>query len=317
MSNFFFTVVDKNFVLRALALYKSFEKFNKKELFFIVSLDDESNQIVRKFSTKKLISINIRDFDQNLLKKIKNSRNYREFCWTIKSVSFCYIFKKYKYVKWVFYIDSDSMVLSSFRKAINNNFDAILTPHRPINQFFKMIIKNVGNYNAGFLGLKNNYNGKKILDYWKTKCIESCTDHPKEGKYGDQIYLSDIVQKFKKINNDPHKGLNVAPWNLCDDNNIINSKNLPKDIIFVHFQGFKILNMHIFNLYSDNFKVSKITFQKIYLPYIKLLKETFAEIKKKEKKFEQKIELNINLKLVLKKLFYNLGNLKLIYSNEK
>lgn len=317
MSNFFFTLVDKNFVLRALTLYKSFKIFNKKNKFIIVTLDDKSFELVKKFKDKDLISLNVLDFDLKIVTKIRETRTYIEYCWTMKSIAFSYIFDNFKDLTWLFYLDSDSMVFSKFKSFNDEKYDVLLTPHRPLNIFFKKIVKHVGRFNAGFLGIKNNTNGRNILKFWKNRCIESCLVLPEKKEYGDQKYLSEIPKKFLKININPNDGLNVAPWNLCDEKNIISYKNLPKHLIFYHMQGFKIYNLNIFNLYSDDFFVCKKIFKKIYLPYIGLLKKTYNEIKKKDKSFFQRKEFKIDVKFLLKKIFFGIGNFKLKFFYEK
>lgn len=317
MSNYFFTLVDQNFVLRALTLYKSFKTFNRKRKFIIVTLDDNSFKLVKKFKDEDLISLNVLDFDLRIVKKIKETRTYKEYCWTMKSIAFSYILDNFKGITWLFYLDSDSMVFSKFKSLNDKKFDALLSPHRPSNNFFKKIVKNVGRFNAGFLGIKNNINGRKILKYWKNLCIESCIELPYKNEYGDQKYLSELPKKFLRININPNNGLNVAPWNLCDERNIISDKNLPRNLIFYHMQGFKIYNLNTFNLYSDDFFVCKNVFRKIYLPYINLLRKTYNEIKKKDSSFFQRKEFKIDIKFLMKKIISGIGNFKLKFFYEK
>ena len=93
-----------------------------------------------------------------------------------------------------------------------------LTPHRCKIKHFKNIEKKVGNFNAGFVAIKNSKNGNKVLQFWKKKCLDWCFDIPDDSRYADQKYLNDISKKFKNIQTFPSIGLNLAPWNIANKN---------------------------------------------------------------------------------------------------
>ena len=199
----------------------------------------------------------------------------------MKSISFDYLFKKNKF-NWILYLDSDSMVFSSLKKHLNDKYDLIIAPHNSVHTYFQSIEEKVGKYNAGFIAIRLNSNGKKILKFWKRKCLENCSNIPLKEIYGDQKYFNQIVKKFKKVNSSPFSGINLAPRNICDSSGKLNYDGKTK-IVFYHMQGFKIYNKNIFQIYSSNFSVSNLTYITIYKPYINLVKNTFSEFEKKKK----------------------------------
>ena len=120
----------------------------------------------------------------------------------------------------------------------------------------------VGNFNAGFIAFRNSKNGKKVLQFWKKKCLNWCFDIPDKIGYADQKYLNDIPKKFNNIQTKPSVGLNLAPWNIATNRKTLEiSKILQKRLSFYHMQGFKIYNERIFCVYSYNYKISKNTYQ--------------------------------------------------------
>lgn len=311
MQNFFFTVVDKNYILRAFTLFKSIKFFLKRDKFFIVCLDIESYNFFKKIEKEERLNpIFLAKKKRSIIKKISKNRPYNEFCWTMKSISFDYFSKNFN-CKWMIYLDSDSMVFSSIRNYLDDNYDLIITPHRSINNHFKLIEEKVGKFNAGFIAIKNNNNGKKILSYWKKKCIESCISIPSGNKYGDQKYFDEIEKKFKGVNNSPYIGINLAPWNLCDRKGMIDFDKEIK-LVFYHMQGLKIYNKNVYNIYSSNFKVSTKAYKTIYKPYLLLLKKSFGILKEYNFSFKQRSEFSMSSKFIIKNMILKNCNLKII-----
>ena len=152
---YFFTIVNYNYVLRGLTLFKSFEKIRKKnERFIIITVDKQAYEILKK--KKSVISIHSEEFESPELKKIRKNRKINEYCWTLKSIGIDYIFKKFSDCDWVTYLDSDSMIFKSFSKEYKKKFDVILTPHRFKIDYFKKMEDSVGNFNAGFIAFKRS-----------------------------------------------------------------------------------------------------------------------------------------------------------------
>ena len=311
MQNIFFTVVDKNYILRALTLFESIKFFLNSDKFYVVCLDIESYNFLKKITKEeKLNPIFLEKRKIRIIKKIRKDRPYNEFCWTMKSISFDF-FSNNLQCKWMVYLDSDSMVFSSISNYLNDNYDLIITPHRSMNKHFKLIEEKVGKFNAGFIAIKNNNNGKKILQYWKKKCVESCVTVPHKNKYGDQKYFDEIEKKFKKVNNSPYIGINLAPWNLCDKKGLIDFDE-EIELVFYHMQGLKVYNRNVYNIYSSNFKVSRRAYEVIYKPYLLLLKKSFSILKRYNFSFKQRNEFSMTPKFIIKNIILNNCNLKII-----
>ena len=309
---YFFTIVNYNYVLRGLTLFKSFEKIRKKnERFIIITVDKQAYEILKK--KKSVISIHSEEFESPELKKIRKNRKINEYCWTLKSIGIDYIFKKFSDCDWVTYLDSDSMIFKSFSKEYKKKFDVILTPHRFKIDYFKKMEDSVGNFNAGFIAFRNSKNGKKVLQFWKKKCLNWCFDIPDKIGYADQKYLNDIPKKFNNIQTKPSVGLNLAPWNIATNRKTLEiSKILQKRLSFYHMQGLKIFNKNIYNIYSDDFLVKSEVFENVYKPYISLLKSIYFEIKKDNKNFKIQNEFSFSLRFVFKKIVFGLKNFKII-----
>lgn len=311
--NIFSTIINKDYILRGLTLYKSLEAYLDNDKFIIFCIDQESYDTLENYKSNKLLLIPTNVFEDNVLLKLKKIRKINEFCWTLKPFCLSYIFKKFKITKWAIYLDSDSMVFNYFTNVLDDNFDILITPHNPSNKDFLEILKDVGIYNAGFVGFKNTKNAKLALRWWSQKCKECCSGLVKKDSYADQKYLDKFPKKFNKVNSNSSNGLNVAPWNIMDNTNTLKiTEKINQILVFYHMQGLKIYNKYIYDLYSDNYKVNKETYIKVYKPYIRLLKQTYKELTDLDRNFRQKKELKIDLKFLIKKLIIKNNNIKVI-----
>ena len=309
MKNIFFTIIDQNYVLRALTLFRSIDKYLQKDKFYIVCIDLKSYNCLKKFKEERFKLVLLDRIDKKLIQQLKRNREYNEFCWTLKSILFTYFFRE-KSIRWAVYLDSDSMVFASIADYLDDNYDLMITPHRVKHNYFRLIEKRVGKFNAGFLAFKNNVNGNKILSYWKKKCLKSVKNKPTGDIYGDQKYFDEIQSKFKRVKTQTFSGINMAPWNLCKESGKIDYDGKCK-IVFFHMQGLKIYNKNIYSIYSSNFKVSTKAYKCIYKPYILSLKKNYIELKKTDKSFYQKKEFKIDTIFLIKAFLFK-SNVKML-----
>ena len=312
--NFYSSIVNQNYVLRGLSLFRSLEPFLVKEKFLLFCIDNASYQILKKFSCKKLKIIKTSEVFPSKIEELKKIRKPSEYCWTLKPYVVRYILKKFSNAQWVVYTDADAMFFSDLKKILKNEYDIVLTPHRFSNEVFKKQTIKVGKFNAGFIAFKRSQNSFMALDWWAERCYNHCSEYAENGLYADQKYLDEFPKKFKKVNNFPFSGVNIAPWNITNDFNVLRfRKEKLSTLIFYHMQGLKIYNKYIYKIYSENFKVDKETYKLIYLPYIRLLRKTYEDLKKLDVKFCQKKEFNINLKFLIKNYLTKNNNLKIIF----
>ena len=302
--NFYFTIINKNYILRGVTLYNSISKFlNHKSKFVIVCVDETSCEIIRKLSLENCKVISLETLQTYNLSKISKKRKINELCWTLKPIVMDFIALNFKDSRWIIYMDSDSMVFKNLDDILLNNYDIILTPHNFSDNREKGLEAKVGKYNAGFVAVKTTKNGKKAIKFWMKKCLEWCKDVPDKNKYADQKYLDLIENKFDNVVNNID-GVNIAPWNISYSKKL-DFKNMR--LLFYHMQGFKIYNERIFCVYSYNYKISKNTYNRIYKPYINLLRLTFMQLKKKKINAFQSKEFKLDFLLLLR-LLYNRSN---------
>lgn len=123
----------------------------------------------------------------------------------------------------VFYLDPDIAVFNSLDPLIAEleRNSVLLTPHQlaPDDDYQAVIDNEIcslahGAYNLGFVGVKNDENGRQFARWWRDRCLEFCYDEKSRGLFVDQKWcdLAPALFDGVRVLRDP--GYNVASWNL-------------------------------------------------------------------------------------------------------
>ncbi len=123
----------------------------------------------------------------------------------------------------VMYLDPDMAVFSPLVGAITGleQGSVVLTPHQltPETENWAVVDNEItslrtGTYNFGFLGVRNDDEGRQFAEWWSNRLLDFCRDDPDLGLFTVQKW-GDLVPVFfpqTHICRDP--GMNVASWNL-------------------------------------------------------------------------------------------------------
>ncbi len=172
-----------------------------------------------------------------------------ELCTAVKPFCFRYLINKYNSEK-LFYFDPDVVIFSKVTKLTDllEKHCVLLTPHvSKEDNDLQGIIDNEtssmrhGIYNLGFLGIKNDTDGNRLVNWWSKRLKHFCHDNIPYGIFTDQRWM-DFVPAFfdtHKVVRDPI--FNVATWNYSTRNitGSIESGILVDNepICFHHFSG--------------------------------------------------------------------------------
>jgi len=240
----FCTLFDKNYLTRGLALHSSLLNHSQPFMLWILCMDNSTFNILTKLKLDSVTLINLQEFEDKELLKIKPTRTPGEYCWTCTPSLPLYIFRHYPKIKMISYLDSDLYFYSSpeaIFKEIGEK-SIMIIPHRFTSGKLEKE-KQAGIYNVSMLAFRRDKNGLKCLRWWRERCLEWCFNRYEDGKIGDQKYLDQFPKLFKGIHELQHKGANVASWNigqykLSIKGGIIYIDDFP--LVFFHFLGLKI-----------------------------------------------------------------------------
>jgi len=286
----FCTIVTREYLPKALALYFSLKRNAKSFHLWICCMDDLVYDILNKLNLSNVTLITLESIEDNKLLSVKNYRYTHEYCWTLKAPLILHIFKYYKDIDSIFYIDADAYLFSSPEKlfARLKSYSVLLTMHN-FNNDFKCLYSKKGCYNGGIIGFRRDSNAIKCLSWWRDKCIDWCYDKIENGKFGDQKYLMEFRKRFDGVYRERMAGANAAMWNITEHNikeHEGKAQINEKDIIFYHFSALIICNEWEYGMWRWYYpEVDEKAKRLIYLPYatdlynaIQMIKHVFEDV---------------------------------------
>ncbi|MFA5886392.1 MAG: glycosyl transferase [Patescibacteria group bacterium] len=284
----FCTLFDKNYAFRGLALHDSIVRYCPDFQLYILCLDAETYDLLKKLALKNTILIKLSDIEDTQLLAAKANRSRGEYCWTLGSVFTNYLLKNQPELTDLAYLDSDIYFYSSPQPIYDElGSDSVLIIRHNYEERLKYLEKS-GIYNVALIIFKNNEIGQAVLAQWSQACLKWCYNRHEEGKFGDQMYLDTWPQDFAGIHVLKHPGANVAPWNanryhIRENNGQILIDNQP--LIFYHTHTLRIIAPQKYELHSSFYRLNPIIEKIIYRPYTTKLDQVIAQVKIVDAKF--------------------------------
>jgi hypothetical protein len=267
------TLFDSNYLTRGLAMYESLKKQSDKFHLYIFAFDDRSNELLRKLNLEFVTVVSLKEFEDEELLALKDSRSAGEYCWTCTPSIIKYSIEKYN-LESCTYLDADLYFFSNPAILIEEMGEesVLITEHRYTPEYDYSATSGI--YCVQFMTFKNDKNGMKVLNWWRDACNKWCYARFEDGKFGDQKYLDDWTTRFEGVHELQHLGGGVAPWNIQQ----YDIDNLEFELVFYHFHNFKFLpddkvDLGIYRFGKNDIKI-------FYKPYIKHLQKIAQELKK-------------------------------------
>ena len=173
-----------------------------------------------------------------------------ELCTAVKGLGFEYIFDNFGADK-VFFFDPDIVIFDRFDELVAalDTCSILLTPHQTVpeteeeaimdNEMASLIF---GVFNLGFLGIRNDAEGRRFSAWWRDRLLRYCHDDRPRGLFTDQKWVNLAPCFFDRIRILRSPAFNVATWNISqrkatgsrESGVLINGEPLG----FYHFSGF-------------------------------------------------------------------------------
>ena len=213
----FVTLFDKNYMSRGLVLYNSLTENCKSDFtLYVLAMDDVVSKYLRGLEYKNLVIITVDDMKvmYPVLDRLEKERTRGEFSWTLSSFSIQYAIRQFNLESCI-YVDSDICFYNDPQILLNELGDksVMITEHNYTPEYDQSSTS--GKYCVQFMYFKNNEDGNRVLEYWRSKCEEWCYARFEDDRFGDQKYLDDWESRFEGIvYNCRNIGCGVAPWNV-------------------------------------------------------------------------------------------------------
>ncbi len=288
----YFTIVTRNYVPYADALYKSLEIHESYFDFYCFIVDGvhgEDDDLIKNSDFNILFPS---DIQINNYENLSIYYDAFELCNAMKAFIMRYILFEYNYDVGI-YLDSDMLVFGSLHPVVDRMGDSSFgfSPHYlsplPVDGELpnELTFMQSGIYNGGFWIFKRTDPAFNILGWLCDNCQKYAFNDQENGMFVDQKLISSAICIFNKyFYNINDVGCNVAYWNLHErfitfDKGFYIINGSQKLLLF-HFSGYNINNillskhttrrplcidtsevlLSIFNIYSDLVLNSKLYF---------------------------------------------------------
>ncbi len=286
------TLFNSNYLTRGLAMYESLKKHSDQFHLFIFAFDDRSCKLLKKLDLESVTVVSLLEFEDDTLLKIKQERSVGEYCWTCTPSVIKFSIDKFN-LDHCTYLDADLYFFSNPSVLVDEMKEksTLITEHRYTPIYDQ--VNTSGKYCVQFMTFKNDHDGMKVLDWWRNACNEWCYNRFEDGKFGDQKYLDDWINKFDGVHELQHLGGGVAPWNVqqynfkCDNGSVIGTEiNTGKvfELVFYHFHALKLLKGNKVDFGFYKLKKDEIKF--CYKEYVIELSNIDNKLKKIDPDFD-------------------------------
>jgi lipopolysaccharide biosynthesis glycosyltransferase len=210
------SVFDKNYLCRALALYRSVASSLPDAQTWYLCLDDESKKIIEELRLPMLFASTLSDINDTELESTRKDRSAGEFAFTAKSAWLDHLSKTGRFTNGDLVIFADADVLfyppiKSFAAALPS-FSIALSPHDfPDKEKYREAL--YGRYNAGMVCFIYDEISKECMSDWRKDTIAWCYARSEDGKFADQMYLDHWSKRYERVIDIAEPGFNLGPWN--------------------------------------------------------------------------------------------------------
>lgn len=276
----FCTYFDRDYLPRGLALYRSLKQQCPAFRLWVLCLDEECHQTLKRLDLPELSPIALEEIEtaEPRLLEAKRNRSRVEYYFTCTPALPLFVLQQHPDLEMITYLDSDLFFFADpapLFEEMNAHSIAIIA-HR-FAPHLRHKERN-GIYNVGWLSFRRDARGLACLKWWCEKCLEWCYDRPEPTRYADQKYLDDWPTRFPGVVVLGHKGANLAPWNVSNYRIDADERGVRVDgqpLIFFHFQGLKQIRGWLYdtNMAGYHVRPPRVVIRHIYVPYIQTLRD--------------------------------------------
>ncbi len=276
------TVFDAGYLAQAIALHASLMRANPRAQLAFVCMDELSARVLGRLALERASIVPYAEFSTPELDRVRALRAHGESIWTCKPFALLHLARTIPDAEWLVYADADVMFFGDPDAALPGpRAHYLLAPHR-YHSAFAGYEATAGRYNAGYVAMRNTREGRSVIEWWRDRCVESCSAVPTATTYADQLYLDRIPELFPCGESSAHAGLNAAPWNIeryrvTASGDAVLLDDAP--LLLYHFQSLRVLNSWLVDLYAGDRRLAAPVRHLIYDPYLERLQAAYRAMR--------------------------------------
>jgi hypothetical protein len=280
----FCTLFDSNYLIKAVAMYRSLERVASPFRLTAFCFDEEAERILARMNLEHLDIVPLRELEAHdpALLSTKGDRTPVEYCWTATPALPRFMLETRPALDEITYLDADLLFFDSPEGLFEEMGEdsVLITPHRFSPEYARHVESGI--YNVQFMTFRRDPRGLEALHWWHDRCIEWCYYRLEDGKLGDQKYLDDWPERFEGVHVLQHKGGGLAPWN-CSQYAIVKRRGQiwvdDTPLVFFHYHRVRMRDGGRHDWHPPGYKVPKTAARLLYGPYLRALDAALAEIR--------------------------------------
>jgi putative methyltransferase (TIGR04325 family) len=289
MPHHYCTYFDHRYLPRGIALMESMLAYDRSAQFHVLALDESCADILRRMAIANISVVTLAELeaaDPELL-AVKPSRTLVEYYFTVTPCLPRYLLNRYgAEIGMITYLDADLWFFADpeiVHREIGNASIAI-TPHRFSPE--RQGLKRFGLYNVGWVGWRNDAEGRRCLEDYRRDCLAWCYDKLEADRFADQKYLDAWPQRYAGVRSLEHPGINAAAWNV-NNHHLSDVDGLlmlgDRRLVFWHYHALREQPDGRWNHSIDDATRLRhpLLLDRIYTPYIMRLKAIDQKLQEK------------------------------------
>jgi hypothetical protein len=255
---------------------------------YILCMDKFSSDALQGLDLPRVHLIHLAEFEDDALRVARSNRTFGEYCWTCTARLLLYVLGLQPVSEVVTYVDADISFFSRPDVILNElgNKSIFIHEHDFAPEYCHLQAA-AGRFNVGAVAVRNDEEGRKCLQRWNSQCLDDCTIDLATGKCGDQKYLDEWPDRYRRLVISANPGVGLGPWNIGKHRLVAESDRALVDdhpIVFYHFHALRIwrplLGIKPILMVEHEYTFTADVVRAIYRPYARELWRIVSNLKK-------------------------------------
>lgn len=282
------TYFDQRYLAFALITLRSIRKHDPQAEIFALCFDRVAFDVIAGLGDHKIIAVStdsVHEYQPHLALLTKEGRRARLPMYaTHKPVMPLYTMVTWPHLAAVAHVDADACFYSSPQPLYDEIGGAsiALSPHRFAPAWKRS--EEFGIYNAGFIYWRNDAEGRRCLEEYRTDCYNWCEPSPQpDGRFMNQGYLTFWPKRYSNVHVIRHPGVNLSWWNVAahklERGPVVRVDGQP--LIFYHFSYLYPDALGIWRTLREFGDNDDVVVSEIYAPYLKEIERTDRDLRRR------------------------------------
>jgi hypothetical protein len=277
------TLFDQGFLPQGLALHASLTEHAGPFTLWVICLDRVTQATLETLDLPSVRLLALSDCETPELLVARADRSYGEYCWTLASHAFSFVFDCDPTVQQLTYVDADVYFFASPKVFLDeltlSGKPVLITEHAypPALAHFEVT---VGRFCVQFVTFSRTPAALALLASWQRQARES-TSARDATVFGDQKYLDEWPKQYGHLVHVlEHNDRTVAPWNA----DYIASSRANWPPIMYHFHGYRLSGAR-WTVWSRGYRLRHAKVHALYAAYHAVVEQSFARLRARRVSF--------------------------------